>query len=219
EYILKFGFSPESMPPNLSLALGTSAVAPLTMARGYATFVNGGRLVDPWFIDRILDRDGNVVYQAEPLLACDDCGNGNRPLRPAPQAIDPRNAYLMVSLLKDVVTRGTGSGARVLGRSDIGGKTGTTNDFRDVWFSGFGADLVATVWVGFDDFTSLGPGEFASRTAVPIWVQFMRTALEGVPEREWVMPDGLLRVPMNPLTGALADPGDPNAIPELVRRE
>ncbi|TCT00316.1 penicillin-binding protein [Pseudofulvimonas gallinarii] len=219
DYILKFGFSAESMPPNLSLALGTSAVAPLHMARGYATFINGGKLVDTWYIDRILDRDGQVVFQVEPLTAREDCGNAMTPSRPAPQAIDPRNAYIMVSLLQDVVNRGTGSGAKVLGRTDLGGKTGTTNDFRDVWFSGFGGDLVTTVWVGFDDFTSLGPGEFASRTALPIWIQFMRTALEGVPEREWTMPDGLVRVAMNPLTGALAENGEPGAIAELVRRE
>ena len=219
DYILKFGFTPESMPPNLSLALGTSAVAPLNMARGYATFINGGKLVDTWFIERIVDRDGGIVFQAEPVRACDDCSNGSTPPRPAPQVIDPRNAYVMVSLLKDVVNRGTGSGARVLGRSDIGGKTGTTNDFRDVWFSGFGGDLVTTVWVGFDDFTPLGQGEFASRTALPIWVQFMRAALDGVPERDWNMPDGLVRVAMNPLTGAIADSGDAGAIAELVRRE
>lgn len=219
DYILKFGFTSESMPPNLSLALGTSAVAPLNMARGYSTFVNGGKLVDTWFIDRILDRDGQVVHQAEPVHACGDCVDGTTPARPAPQVIDPRNAYLMVSLLKDVVNRGTGAGAKVLGRPDLGGKTGTTNDFRDVWFSGFGGDLVTTVWVGFDDFTSLGAGEFASRTALPIWISFMRTALDGVPEREWDMPDGLVRVAMNPLTGALAESGDPGAVAELVRRE
>ncbi len=219
DYILKFGFTSESMPPNLSLALGTSAVAPLNMARGYSTFVNGGKLVDTWFIDRILDRDGQVVHQAEPVHACGDCVDGTTPARPAPQVIDPRNAYLMVSLLKDVVNRGTGAGAKVLGRADLGGKTGTTNDFRDVWFSGFGGDLVTTVWVGFDDFTSLGAGEFASRTALPIWISFMRTALDGVPEREWDMPDGLVRVAMNPLTGALAESGDPGAVAELVRRE
>jgi penicillin-binding protein 1A len=217
DYMLKFGFSPESLPANLSLALGTSAVAPLTMARGFATFTNGGKLVDPWFIERIEDRDGEVVYQAQPPMACADCqatAGGE-----APQAIDPRNAYLVMSLLKDVITRGTGSGAKVLDRPDIGGKTGTTNDFRDVWFSGFGADLVTTVWVGFDDFSSLGNGEFASRNAVPIWTEFMRVALDGVPEREWPLPDGLVRVGMNPHTGALAQAGDGGAISELVRRE
>lgn len=217
DYMLKFGFAPESLPANLSLALGTSAVAPLNMARGFATFTNGGKLVDPWFIERIEDRDGKVVYQAQPPMACDDCAATTGGI--APQAIDPRNAYLVMSLLKDVIQRGTGSGAKVLDRADIGGKTGTTNDFRDVWFSGFGADLVTTVWVGFDDFSSLGNGEFASRNAVPIWTEFMRVALDGVPVREWPMPDGLVRVGMNPHTGALAQPGDAGAISELVRRE
>lgn len=216
DYMLKFGFAPESLPANLSLALGTSAVAPLNMARGFATFVNGGKLIEPWFIERIEDRSGQLVFQHEPVIACDDCNGSSH--RQAPQAIDPRNAYLIVSLLKDVVRRGTGSGARVLERADIGGKTGTTNDFRDVWFSGFGADLVATVWVGFDDFSTLGGGEFAARNAVPIWTEFMRTALKDVPEKEWPMPTGLVSVRMNPYTGALAG-DDAGAITELVRRE
>lgn len=219
DYMLKFGFAPESLPPNLSLALGTSAVAPLNLARGYATFTNGGKLIDPWFIERIEDRDGNTVYQAEPRWSCSDCDPAAAGAELTPQAIDPRNAYLVMSLLKDVIKRGTGSGANVLGRPDIGGKTGTTNEFRDVWFSGFGADLTTTVWVGFDDFSSLGNGEFASRNAVPIWTNYMRVALDGVPEKEWPMPDGLVRVGMNPHTGALAQSGDPGAISELVRRE
>ncbi len=218
DYMLKFGFTPESMPPTLALALGTSSVAPLNMARGFATFANGGHLVDPWFIERIEDRDGNLLYQAEPVLACDDCAELPASPHRAEQAIDPRNAYLILSMLKDVIVRGTGSGARVLERPDIGGKTGTTNEFRDIWFSGFGAHLVTTVWVGFDDFTTLGQREYASRTAVPIWTQFMRTAMEGVPVRDWPLPDGLVRVSMNPYTGALSN-GDPGAINELIRRE
>ncbi len=219
EYILKFGFAPESMPPNLSLALGTSAVAPLTLARGFATFINGGHLIDPWFIEKIVDRNGQVVYQAAPGVACTLCPQTLANLPEAPQAIDPRNAFLIESMLKDVVTRGTGSRANVLKRSDLGGKTGTTNEFRDVWFSGFGGNLVTTVWVGFDDFTSLGNGEFASRTALPIWVDYMRVALADAPERESTTPEGLIRVALNRHTGALADNGDPNAISELVRRE
>jgi penicillin-binding protein 1A len=217
DYMLKFGFAPESLPPNLSLALGTSAVAPLNMARGFATFVNGGKLVDVWFIERVEDRTGQVIHEAQPRIACDDC-TIPAGAEAAPQAIDPRNAWLVHSLLKDVILRGTGSGARVLERADIGGKTGTTNDFRDVWFSGFGAHLVTTVWVGFDDFSSLGNGEFASRNAVPIWTNFMRVALDGEPVREWPLPDGLVRVGMNPYTGALAEGGD-GAIAEYVRRE
>ena len=219
DYMLKFGFAPESLPPNLSLALGTSAVAPLNMARGFATFTNGGKLIDPWFIERIEDRNGDIVYQAKPRWACGDCEGMAAGTESAPQAIDPRNAYLVMSLLKDVIKRGTGSRANVLGRPDIGGKTGTTNDFRDVWFSGFGADLVTTVWVGFDDFSSLGSGEFAARNAVPIWTNYMRVALDGVPEKEWPLPDGLVHVSMNPHTGALAQNGDSGAISELIRRE
>lgn len=107
----------------------------------------------------------------------------------------------------------------MLGRADIGGKTGTTNDFRDVWFSGFGGHLVATVWVGFDDFSPLGQGEFASRNAVPIWTAFMRTALDEAPVREFALPDGLVRVAMSPFTGAIARAGEPGAISDLVRRE
>lgn len=219
DYMLRFGFSQESLPPNLSLALGTSAVAPLTMARGFATFINGGRLVEPWFIERIVDRHGEVVYEAEPLLACDPCPPTLSAQRIAPEVIDPRNAYQIQSMLKDVILRGTGSGARVIGRPDIGGKTGTTNEFRDVWFSGFGAGLVATVWVGFDDFSPLGPGEFASRNALPIWTQFMQVALQGIPEKDMPVPEGLVRVSLNRHTGTLAANGDQEAITELVRRE
>lgn len=219
DYMLRFGFPPEALPANLSLSLGTSAVAPIQMARGYAVFVNGGRLVDPWFVERIEDREGRAVYRTQPLLACDECSNEAGGVRVAPEVIDPRIAYMVTSLMQDVITRGTGSGARVLGRPDIGGKTGTTNDFRDVWFSGFGSHLVTTVWVGFDDFSPLGNGEFASRNAVPIWTEFMRTALDGVPVREFALPDGLVRVAMSPFTGAIARAGEPGAVSDLVRRE
>ncbi|MBX3726851.1 MAG: penicillin-binding protein 1A [Xanthomonadales bacterium] len=219
DYMLRFGFPPEALPASLSLSLGTSAVAPIQMARGYAVFVNGGRLVDPWFIERIEDREGRALFRTQPLLACEDCSNEAGGVRIAPEVIDPRIAFMVTSLMQDVVTRGTGSGARVLGRPDIGGKTGTTNDFRDVWFSGFGGHLVATVWVGFDDFSPLGQGEFASRNAVPIWTEFMRTALDELPVREFALPDGLVRVAMSPFTGALARPGEPGAVSDLVRRE
>lgn len=219
DYMLRFGFPPEALPANLSLSLGTSAVAPIQMARGYAVFVNGGRLVDPWFVERIEDREGRAVYRTQPLLACDECSNEAGGVRVAPEVIDPRIAYMVTSLMQDVITRGTGSGARVLGRPDIGGKTGTTNDFRDVWFSGFGSHLVTTVWVGFDDFSPLGNGEFASRNAVPIWTEFMRTALDEVPVREFALPDGLVRVAMSPFTGAIARAGEPGAVSDLVRRE
>ncbi|MCE3001292.1 MAG: penicillin-binding protein 1A [Xanthomonadaceae bacterium] len=238
EHIMRFGFAPETLPENLSLALGTSSVPPLAMARGYAAFANGGYLVDPWFVARIEDDRGNVVFTADPARACARCperlaeaggatgtaqdlgallGTVATPApaeptptadaaatgaaRLAPRAIDPRNAYLVTSLLRDVVRRGTGRGAMEIGRNDLAGKTGTTNEFRDVWFSGYNDRLVATVWVGQDDFTPLGRGEFAARTAVPMWTAFMKVALDGVPETPLEVPSGITTARIDPSTG------------------
>lgn len=259
EYMSRFGFSPQQVPENLSMALGTAAVAPLTMARGYAVFANGGFLVDPYFISEIRDRDGKVVFQAEPARACRDCperagegqapladatrGNplnpiGNaqagtvqaatvqagavaadRPLALAPRVIDVRNDYLVTSLMRDVIRRGTGSAAMVLKRGDLAGKTGTTNDHRDAWFSGFNARMVATAWVGFDDFSSLGRGEFGAKAALPAWIDYMRDALHGVPEQPFDMPSGITTARIDPATGLLAAADDPNAILEVFRTE
>lgn len=232
EYIQRFGFAESSLPENLSLALGTSSVSPVALARGYATFANGGFLVDPHLLSRIDDDQGKVLYQAEPVRACRRClqrqsadalpGSdsardlsemlGSAPVKAndnpsefalpttagdtsaaklAPRKIDERNAFLITSLLRDVVLRGTGRKAMELGRKDLGGKTGTTNNHRDAWFSGFNAKLVASVWMGHDDFSPLGNGEFASRTALPIWMDFMRVSLEGVPEEPLEVPPGI----------------------------
>jgi len=253
EYITRFGFSLDQIPENLSMALGTAAVAPLTMARGYAVFANGGYLVDPYLVAEIDDRDGNVVYRADPALACASCperqsadaaapapaaestasalnpiGSAHAsssaapaPGQPhlAPRAIDPRNAYLVTSLMRDVVRRGTGSAAMVLKRNDLAGKTGSTNDHRDAWFTGFNARLVASCWVGFDDFGSLGRGEFGAKVALPIWIDFMRVALEDVPEQPFDMPPGISRVRIDRSTGLLAAAGDPDAILEVMKAE
>lgn len=255
-FVQQFGFSPESLPENLSLALGTNAAPPLIMARGFATFANGGYRVEPWFIERIEDRDGKVVFTATPSRACarcpqrmgtaggaSDAGDGfdlsspsasatapvapaepaaatsPGPLQLAERAIDPRTAYLVHSLLRDVVRRGTGRRALELGRSDVGGKTGTTNEYRDGWFSGFGGPLAVTAWMGMDDFTSLGRREFASMTALPMWVEFMRVALEGEPEQVAALPEGITTAMIDPETGLLAAPGTPGAIPEVFRIE
>jgi penicillin-binding protein 1A len=234
-HMARFGFPMQSLPGNLSLALGTSSVTPLSMARGYAVFANGGYLVDPWFMARIDDDSGQTIYEAAPKraaggdesvasdaevasLSVEDLGAllGTLPppaepqdgaargastaegLAPeaaageaAPRVLDVRNAFLVTSLLRDVVLRGTGRGAMALGRNDLGGKTGTTNDHRDAWFAGYNAQLVAVSWVGLDDFSSLGRGEFASRTALPIWTDFMRVALDGMPEQPLEPPAGL----------------------------
>jgi penicillin-binding protein 1A len=237
-HIARFGFPLQSLPGNLSLALGTSSVTPLSMARGYAVFANGGYLVDPWFMERILDDRGEVIFLAAPRraaggdetvatdaevasLSVEDLGALLGTLPPparaaapadasapaatgapaaapsgeaAPRVLDARNAFLVSSLLRDVVLRGTGRGAMVLGRNDLAGKTGTTNEHRDAWFAGFNGALVAVSWVGQDDFSSLGRGEFASRTALPIWTEFMRVALDGVPETPLEPPPGLTQV-------------------------
>jgi penicillin-binding protein 1A len=251
EYITRFGLAPDQIPENLSMALGTAAMAPIDMARGYAVFANGGYLVDPYLVSEIADRDGVVVYRANPATVCTTCDDQPLPdaatapapapvavantLNPianagaapastnaaphaAPRAIDPRNAYLITSLMRDVVRRGTGRGAMVLERNDLAGKTGSTNDHRDAWFSGFNAQLAVSCWVGFDDFSSLGRGEFGAKVALPIWVDFMRTALDGVPEQPLDMPPGISRVRIDPASGMLAGAGE-GGILEVMKAE
>jgi penicillin-binding protein 1A len=254
EYITRFGFAPEQIPESLSMALGTASVSPLTMARGYAVFANGGFLIDPYFVREIDDRDGKVIYSADPVLACAACPQRqladasqtphaapaatSSPLNPiasakaapstphapgepnlAPRVIDVRNAYLVTSLMRDVVRRGTGAAAMVLKRNDLAGKTGSTNDHRDAWFTGFDAKLVASCWVGFDDFGSLGHGEFGAKAALPIWIDFMRVALKDVPEQPFDMPPGISKVRIDPATGALASASDSGAILEVLKSE
>lgn len=251
-FIQNFGFPPETLPENLSLALGTSAEPPLAMARGYAAFANGGYLIEPYLVNRIEDRDGQVIFRANPVRACLSCpervgsvaantaGDGfnlgpsaaddtgveaadsdedAQPLVLAEQAVDARTAFLVNSLLRDVVRRGTGSRAMVLGRGDLGGKTGTTNEHRDGWFSGFGGPYVVTAWMGMDDFSSLGNGEFASRTALPMWIEFMRVALEGVAEHHLPVPEGISTALIDRESGRLAGPDTPNPLNEYFRAE
>jgi penicillin-binding protein 1A len=136
------------------------------------------------------------------------------PVNPAPRVISEQNVWIMDDILSDVIRRGTGRRALALGRSDIGGKTGTTNESKDAWFNGFNQDLVATVWVGYDEATPLGEGEEGSRTAVPIWTAFMQEALKGVPQRSRPMPAGIIQVAISMDTGALTTADDPFAITE-----
>lgn len=255
-YIMRFGFTADALPPNLSLALGTASAAPLQMARGYATFANGGFLVQPYLIERIEDSQGNIVYQAAPPRACRLCSErlaldlaqaqsetmesaastattaalpdtaaaaategADAGPKLAPRAIDERNAFLISSMLRDVVKRGTGRAALALGRSDLAGKTGTTNEYRDAWFSGFNDHLVTTAWVGFDDFTSLGNGEFGAKAALPVWMGYMGKALDGVPEQRLVQPPGITTARVSKETGQLTWPGDPVAMLEFFRVE
>lgn len=261
-YITQFGFSQESLPPNLSMSLGTSSLTPLSIARGYTVFVNGGHLVDPWYIERVLDRDGRVLSEHVPVRACLGCpGRGSDgaaggrdttvvdgfnlgaatpppaapeddadaeevaaevpegPVSLAPRAIDARTAFMIQSMLRDVVQRGTGRAAAAIGRPDIGGKTGSTNDYRDAWFSGFGGDLVTTVWVGKDDFSTLGRGEYGGKAALPIWIGYMDAALKDVPLYDPEPPTGLVTASVDAISGRLVPEGTPGSVRDYIKRE
>ncbi len=187
DYIARFGFEPERHPAYLTMALGAGAATPWQMATAYSVFANGGYRVEPYIVKEMIDGSGRVVARVTPVPA----GQG------APRVIDPRNAYLLDSMMRDVVKRGTARGALALGRNDLAGKTGTTNDYVDAWFCGYNPNLVAVAWIGFDQPQSLGHGEAGGSAALPIWVDFMRTALKGVPDVARTVPEGLIKVPGN----------------------
>ena len=184
DYISRFGFDPTKYPAYLTMALGAGSVTPMEMLTGYSVFANGGYLVNPYFIQRIEDAQGNVLYNATPEVP----GNG------AKQVIDVRNAYTMVSMLQDVVRHGTGIRAMQLGRQDLAGKTGTTNDSIDAWFCGFQPTVVGIAWMGYDQPRSLGDRETGGGAALPIWMSYMGTVLKDVPEATYTMPDGIVAV-------------------------
>ncbi len=268
----RFGFDTSAFPRDLSVALGSVAMTPWEVVRGYSTFANGGYQIDPFYIDRIEDAEGNIVFRSErfevckpceakalaeaqaadttpeeqteplnnteaqdntePLDAITDVGmtetliGENKPasepdpaITPAPRVIDERVVYIMDSMLKDVVIRGTATKAKVIKRSDIAGKTGTTNQATNAWFSGYGGGLVTTTWVGFDQVSTLGAREFGGTAALPIWIDYMKFALEGRPEVHMTRPEGLVTTRINPLTGKRALPGTPDAIFEIFRAE
>jgi penicillin-binding protein 1A len=241
DHIERFGIPADSMPRNLSLALGTVNLTPLEVASAYTILANGGYRVDTYFVDRIFDAGGTTLYAADPLIACSACedeaeqaarADDQRRRRTgadadapppfehipyAPPAISRQNAWLVADMMRDVVRRGTGRRAMELGRKDLSGKTGTTNDRRDAWFSGFNADLVATAWVGFDQERPLGAREEGSRTALPMWIEFMREALAGVPDHALPKPPGLVTARISPESGELARPGENGAIFETFR--
>ncbi len=224
EYAGRFGFDPDSLPHNLSLALGSANVTPQQMARAYAALANGGFLVEPYLIERI-DQNGENVFQAQPLSACPDCPydreNDSLPLPgaegQAARIISPHNRYLVYSMLQDVVQRGTAVRAKVLRRDDIAGKTGTTNDQRDAWFNGFNQSVVTNVWVGFDDNSKLGRGEVGGKAALPAWIDYMRVVLKDTPDVSPEMPEGMVTARINPDTGQAASAGDQNAILEVFQ--
>jgi len=260
QYISAFGIDPAELPDNLSMALGSASLKPISIARGYAVFANGGYLIDPYFIERVLDARGTVVYAASPVVVCKDCSEeaglqtpatvvvekaepSFRPLQlgaendlevvkqvqpnavdviasssPAPRVIDEQNAYLVRSMMMDVVRRGTGKKVMQMGRNDLAGKTGTTNEQRDAWFSGYNNEVVTSVWVGFDNHEPLGRYEVGGKAAVPIWIDYMRVALDGVPDEALEIPEGITQARIDPETGLLARQENRNAIMEVFRQ-
>jgi penicillin-binding protein 1A len=196
DYITRFGFDPKLHPPYLTMALGAGNVTPMQMAAAYGVFANGGYRVVPFFIDRIEDQRGRVLVQAKPKRAGQE----------AERVIDARNAFIMSSLLQEVVRSGTAARAGQLGRSDLAGKTGTTNDFIDAWFAGFQPSLVAISWMGFDNPKTLGRNETGGQAALPIWIQFMGQALKGVGEQSPAIPEGVVAARISPESG-FRDPG------------
>jgi penicillin-binding protein 1A len=289
DYASKFGFKPDEMPKDMTIALGSLQATPLQMATGYAVFANGGYRVDPYYIDRIENAAGQVLYQSNPKVVCEQCeaaaggdgaapsdaqghlvptvttsgsaalgpgstapasaappdgsgsgsGSGSglgssdpdhrpadalppliAPAQVAPRVISPQNDWIMDDMMADVIKRGTGSRAgAALKRGDISGKTGTTNEARDTWFNGFNRNVVATVWVGYDQERPLGEGEEGSRTAVPIWINFMREALRGQPDHPRLMPPGLVTARISARTGELAATNDGDTINEIFMED
>ena len=287
KFAARFGFDSKRLPHDLSLALGSGELSPIELSTGFAVFSNGGYRVKPYFIQRIEDLSGNVLFEADPEVACVSCeleargislpqhmlegdalndadelmkleekllnltlqeqqqqlqaeesvsgevigeageladnaeaGLGFKLPKQAERALDERVVYIMRSILKDVINRGTGRRARALGRNDLHGKTGTTNDQKDAWFNGFNQNIVGTAWVGFDQQQiSLGNFETGSKAALPMWIEFMRTALKGMPETDMQRPEGLVNVKINAETGELANTTDANVVFEIFRSE
>jgi penicillin-binding protein 1A len=254
----KLGFETGDMPADLSLSLGSHALTPMNVARGYTIFANGGFLVQPYILDKVIDRDGNIIFEAKPETACNPCIEAvateqtdgfsaeqidseleqlldtlaeesipdsekdhfqliSQTLRNHPQAetlsaqraINAPTAFLIDSMLKDVIQRGTGRKAKKLKRNDLGGKTGTTNGPRDAWFSGYSSHLVATAWVGFDDYAQLGRNEYGGSAALPIWIDFMAEALKDKQQKNLPQPTGIVSVKINPKTGSRVAPNQP----------
>ena len=257
-HLERFGFRPEYLPDNLSLALGTASLLPVEVARAYSALANGGFLITPYLIDRVEDSSHETIFQSQALAACKLCPSPielaapvakhrqltdepsttttaldiNPPVIPmnqtvdenqqediasqnhAPWAVSRENAFLMTSMLQEVIRSGTGRKARSLGRSDIGGKTGTTNDQQDAWFSGFGPGVETTVYIGFDKPAPLGRHEVGGRAALPVWIDYMKVALDGVPEKLPDIPAGIVPLYINKQTGKQVSKDHPQAMLE-----
>jgi penicillin-binding protein 1A len=203
EYVTRFGFDADRHPPYLTMALGAGSVTAWQMARAYSVFANGGFQIQPYFIHKIVDDRGNPLAVADPRRA------GDEGLR----VLDPRNAFIMDSMMQDVTRYGTAARAARLGRSDLAGKTGTTNEFVDAWFAGYQPALVAIAWVGFDQPKTLGKNQTGGVVALPIWLGYMERVLGDIPEMSRSVPPGIVAVPTGPLAG------DSKMVPEYFYRE
>lgn len=219
ERIDRFGIDKNKVPRNLSIALGTHAMTPLELAQGYSVFANGGYKVEPYFISHIEDADGKTIHKTKQYKVCSECDSKTlgTDTQPAPRVLDEQTAFIMDSILKDVVIRGTATAARKLNRTDIAGKTGTTNGPTDVWFSGYGGSITGTAWIGFDQNTNLGRKEFGGTAALPIWISFMEQALADQAIVNRPQPAGLVTIKINPDTGNRAEPGEPDSVFEYFK--
>jgi penicillin-binding protein 1A len=226
DYLKGFGFASEQLPHGLSLALGSASLTPLEMTNAYAVLANGGFKVSPWFIDRVArgGEGASTIYEATPAVACRECDEqqetvdvDGREHPIAPRVADAEAVYILRDMLRDVIESGTGRGALSLNREDIVGKTGTTNDQRDAWFAGFNSDLVATVWVGKDSNETIA--EYGSNAALPIWTDFMGSALEGQPEAWPDRPEGIVTARIDPNTGRRLHDDQPGGISEVFDAE
>jgi penicillin-binding protein 1A len=197
DYISRFGFEPKHHPAFLTMGLGAGSATPLQMANAYAVFANGGYRVNPYLITRITDAKGVTLSAARPAAA----GGG------AERAIDPRNAFIVTSMLRDVIAYGTATRAQSLGRKDLAGKTGTTNEHVDAWFAGYLPTLVGIAWIGFDQPKPLGNNETGAVAALPIWIGYMQRVLKNVPDKTFVTPDGVVQLRINADSGLRDDNG------------
>jgi penicillin-binding protein 1A len=204
DYVARFGFEPERHPAYLTMALGAGSVTPWHMARAYAVFANGGYLVQPYFIHKIVDDRGNPLALADPPRAGEE----------SPRVIDERNAFIMDSMMQDVTRYGTAARVARLGRTDLAGKTGTTNEFVDAWFTGYQPSLVAISWVGFDQPRTLGKNQTGGVVALPIWIDYMETILKDTPQTSRELPAGIVTMPTAPVAA-----GEGKLVPEFFYEE
>jgi len=245
-HIEKFGFDIERLPKNLSLALGSAELSPWELVRGYSVFANGGFLVEPYFINETKTYEDQIIFRANPLVVCNQCigiqkqkslteeidtpdekdesalSYKNDSFLNAiysPRVVDARNIWIMNSITQDVIKHGTGRRALELQRNDLSGKTGTTNDQHDAWFSGFNSNIVTVSWVGFDKFKPLGIRETGGRAALPMWIDYMREALKEMPSSIMQRPKGLVTVRVDSKTGKITNADNPDAMFEVFRLE